>query len=825
MARNGAPNRRLGLLVGGVVLAATGCLGWALASLPAGVPLVYPAVFTLLIAVANAGVVYVRAVARSRLVVHTTSMAALTAVIVLPAPWAVVCAAAGVLAAEVARRKPLRKVAFNTGKDTLASAAGAAAAHATGLAPVALAHPLAATEWLPALGFAWLAYIVVDESLFVPVIALASGTPWRRAGVQAWGVRAAVQIACLLAAAAAVAFIAVDPRLLALMPVGMLVAYLVYTHRLRVREERRAWQQLSAATDALVAASINGQLTQVMHTASVHTAALFPGTVAEIQLDGRLVRADGDRIVYDGPQDQAPPIDGPTVEQALPAGDVEAPAVLRLRFTHESKLAEREPHLLRTLAGAVANAVRNTTAHATVVGLAERHRHEAVHDPLTELPNRRHLSEHVTGLLREAHPGYVVLMLLDLDHFKDINDAIGHGGGDRVLREAGNRLRTADPDALVARLGGDEFAAVFIAANSNVAVERGERLLRSLRQPLSLDGVPVGLDASAGLAIAAEPTVDHEELLRRADVAMYRAKGSERPLRLAVYSPGTDRSDVAQLILRAEVPRAAAIGAWKLAYRPVVDLSTGQVVAADAQTRWHHPDLDQLPPERCLGILQRAGQLHGFVRALLDQALADLSAWSADGFDLAITVALSPRAIAAPDLTAAVHTALAGHELDPGRLTVQLTHVTGVGHRSPVDAGLANLHAGGVRVALDATGTATLAALHDLPIDELRVGQRFVAASGTSASATAIISAITELARRFELPVCAEGIEQHQQRKAMWELGCSYGHGSLFARPLSADAMLATLRHGYEGARGRLVRPLHQPGRVVRLPRRRDHAG
>lgn len=822
-------DRVLHLLVGLVVVSGGLCLGWAGLNLPPSPSLVYPAVFATLVTVASSCMV--RSQIRSQHLITTTSAALLITVLMLPAPWAIISAATGLAVSMAVRRLAWHKAAFNTAKDTLGVTAAAVSFHLTGLPPITLADTVPDQWWgyLLSLGLAAAAYAIVDIVLATRVISLASRVSWRGMLAHNVWVEVPVRLANLGVAAATIALHEVDPRLLTVTPLAVVVVYLTNRHQLYLREERRAWQQLAASTDALSTAGID----EVLHTAISGAAALYPDLEIEVELaDGdrrRIVRGDQAGISYDGPADQAPATTGPTLDRPLeihPGADGEL-GVLRLRFRTEIRLSERERYMLTTFVAGLSTAVRNAQAYARVSRIAREHAHDATHDSLTGLPNRRQLHERAAARLTRPGSGTTALMLLDLDHFKEVNDTLGHAAGDRVLVEVARRLRAAaESDALVARLGGDEFAILFSdLPTPAMARHRAQRVLESLREPMDLDGVLVSLRTSAGLAIAGDHT-DPGELLRRADVAMYQSKDSER--QVAVYAQTSDSADLGRLALAGELPRAVEGREFTVGFQPIVDLASGQVVAAEALARWDHPDLGHLPPATFLGLIERSGLLTAFTETVLDRALAAAATWHAAGFELQVAVNVSPRSLADPSLPETVFRALQEHGVPPHRLTMELTETSAIGRLEVVARVVADLRAAGVRIALDDFGTrhSSLAAVSQVPVDQLKIDRKFVAALETSSEARAVVCSIIELGRRLDLVVVAEGVEQIQQRQTLWELGCVAAQGKLFGwPPKPGDELLAALRRGYDGVPGTLAERLHPDATVVRLPRQSRVSG
>lgn len=827
---NGTNERALRLSVGLVVATAAACIAWAAWHLAPPVSPLHPILVSGLVVVASC--CKVRFVPRAQYTITFSGAALLIAVALLPAPWAIVCAAAGTAIAKASTTRPPRralKAPFNAGKDTVAATVAAAAFFLAGGIPATVSSP--ATPWwtyVVALLAAAAAHTVVDKLVAAVVIGLASCTPWRRVLARDAELAVWIRVADLGLAGATVALYLVDPLLLAVTPLAVLVSYLANRHRLYLREERRAWQQLASSTDALSTVGLD----EVVHTAIRGAADLYPDVQIEVELaqcaNPRVVRGDQSGVSYDGPAALAPALPGPTIEVPLEAGpgaDGKL-GVLRLRFRVVARLTDREQFMLTTFAAGLSTAIRNAAAYAEVSRLAQRHAHDATHDALTDLPNRRHLHERAAEVLRH-HPrgGCTALVLLDLDHFKEVNDTLGHEAGDRVIVEVADRLRDAAGDAMVARLGGDEFAVLFTGLSSAaVASRRARQVLDSLRHPMELDGVLISLHTSAGLAIAGDST-DPGELLRRADVAMYQSKDSGR--QVAIYARTRDSADLGRLALAGELPRAVEGREFTVNFQPIVDLASGRAIGAEALTRWEHPDLGDLPPATFLGLVERSGLLAPFTEAVLDRALAAAASWHAAGFDLQVAVNVSPRSLADPSLPKTVRHALDTHRVDPRRLTLELTETSAIVHLDIVNRAVARLREAGVRIALDDFGTrhSSLSAAVQIPVDQLKIDRFFVAALD-SPGEVGVVCAIIELGRKLNLAIVAEGVEDASQRQQLWELGCGSGQGRLFGwPPQPSESLLSALKRGYGGVPGALAAQLHPGATVVRLPKQPTRSG
>jgi EAL domain-containing protein (putative c-di-GMP-specific phosphodiesterase class I) len=328
------------------------------------------------------------------------------------------------------------------------------------------------------------------------------------------------------------------------------------------------------------------------------------------------------------------------------------------------------------------------------------------------------------------------------------------------------------------------------------------------------------VEASAGLALAPFRG-GLDELLRRADVAMYQAKREGKSV--AMYARARDTADVGRLALSAELPRAIAEREFTVLFQPVVDLGTGGVISAEALARWHHPDRGDLNPIRFLDYVERSGLLSAFSQHVLAQALEAAATWRAEGFDLPVAVNVSPRSLLDPGFPELVRNGLDEARVPAETLIVELTESLTLSQLDVVDEALTTLREMGVRLALDdfGTGYSSLATLARVHVHELKIDRAFIAAMEGSAEAAVVRSTI-DLGRSLDLLVVAEGVESEDQRVRLWELGCPAGQGHLFARPLPLPRMLAMLRRGYEGRPAAVAASLHEAGSVIRLPARRS---
>jgi len=426
--------------------------------------------------------------------------------------------------------------------------------------------------------------------------------------------------------------------------------------------------------------------------------------------------------------------------------------------------------------------------------------HQAYHDALTGLPNRALLRERVDGAAAgprgEGSP-MLAVMFVDLDDFKHVNDRFGHEAGDRLLIAIGDRLRTCvRPGDVVARLGGDEFAILLDdLAEVDDAFSIAERIVESLTCPVDLGACAVVVGGTVGVALARPGEAGGEELLRRADVAMYRGKERGKG-RVGIHEPGMDELISSRLEHRAELSRALEKGQFVLHYQPIVELEGGRPVAVEALLRWNHPRDGLLLPDAFLAELEESDLLLPVGTWVLLTACAEIATLRVQtGVPVAVSVNVSSRQLIAGDVGGAVRAALAGSGLPPDALIVELTE-SGTSIDGEAVAGrLRALKRLGINLALDdfGTGCSSFSQLRGLSVDLLKVDRSFIGDLGADGQATRLAEALIAIGGRLGIPVVAEGVETPQQRAALARLGCPLVQGSSFSPALPLEELRALL--------------------------------
>ncbi|WP_430867933.1 sensor domain-containing protein [Demequina aurantiaca] len=422
--------------------------------------------------------------------------------------------------------------------------------------------------------------------------------------------------------------------------------------------------------------------------------------------------------------------------------------------------------------------------------LEERLGHQAFHDPLTGLPNRRFFRERVDHALVGAGVAgrSSVVLFIDLDNFKSVNDSFGHACGDEVIVAAARRIqRCARAGDLAARLGGDEFALLLENATLEQAEALADRILAAMHaEPVEFSVGTVVVGASVGITIAG-PGETTETMLRNADLAMYQAKVRGRGRHVA-YEQGMHRGAVVKFRLAAALQKAVAAGAITLVYQPIADLHSGAVVGLEALARWSDSELGEVPPTAFIPVAEQTGLIQELGRQVIRKACADAARWrEKTGSDAYVSVNVSPLQLDDTDFPNFVLGALRATRLEPASLVLEVTEGLLLQERS--HRTLRELRSQGVRVAIDdfGTGFSSLSRLRQLPVDMVKIDQAFVSAVESGLADLAFLQAIVRLAETLQLDTIAEGIETTTQLGVLQETSCAYGQGYLLARPGPID--------------------------------------
>ena len=422
--------------------------------------------------------------------------------------------------------------------------------------------------------------------------------------------------------------------------------------------------------------------------------------------------------------------------------------------------------------------------------------HRASHDPLTQLPNRTLFLESVREAVGAAtSPESLALLFIDLDGFKLVNDRFGHAAGDGVLQHVADSLgRVLRPDDIAARLSGDEFAVLVRAIkDSDEAEQIGLRVLSALADPCTVSGQLFSVRASVGVAVGGAGVEDAEDLIHRADLAMYSAKNHGKN-RVEVFRPDAVASLSGRRQLQADLQWAVLRKEFEVRYQPVVRLSDGKITAAEALVRWQHPVKGLLGPNAFIQIAEESDLIADVFDVVLRDACVNALQWQTEGSPVSVNVNLSAVQLHQAELVDHVTRVLSDTGLPSELLTLEITETVLVDDIDRACETLSTLKQLGVRVAIDdfGTGYSSLAYLSRLPIDVLKVDKVFVNSVDVD-NGTALTRTIVDLGMRLGLPTVAEGVERPEQRDVLRQLGCSHAQGYLFSRPVSGERMLALI--------------------------------
>lgn len=430
--------------------------------------------------------------------------------------------------------------------------------------------------------------------------------------------------------------------------------------------------------------------------------------------------------------------------------------------------------------------------------MASDEHYRAMHDDLTELPNRVLFSEQVEHAIQanRDREKQLAVFIMDLDRFKEVNDTLGHFYGDRLLKQVAPRLRDAlRSKELVARLGGDEFGVLLPNIDDpQAAINTAQRILQALEESFWVEGYHLDISISIGIAFFPEHGQTGDQLLQKADVAMYLAK--HRNVGFMIYDPSQDLHTVNRLALMGDLRQAIDKQTLELYYQPQVDIATGRVASVEALLRWHHPQRGLIACNEFITLAEQTGMIKPLTHWVLNAVLRQSAHWRSAGIELTIALNLSVKNFHEPHLTQNIQKGLQQWDVDASRLRLEIVESAMMQDPLHVRSVIERLNALGILFSIDdfGTGYSSLSHLKQLPVDEIKIDQSFVTGMANDEDSAVIVRAIIDLAHNLGCDVVAEGVESQDILDLLVILGCDRVQGHYISQPLPPDQLIAWLR-------------------------------
>jgi diguanylate cyclase (GGDEF)-like protein len=715
---------------------------------------------------------------------------------------AMAVAASGALLFKAFRARRGTAIAYNLGQLALSASAAALVFQTIGTSlPEPVAYPLTV-----------LAYLVCNAALVVNFAAIRSGTSRWSVLNGLWATLINCFVFGLVGMLIGKLYVYAGPWSLLAVLAPIIVARTVFVsivgfrqaynrlevlygftrHLERIREEPDAAVQMLAELRTLVAVGTaeivvlidaGWRRTSLSGSEAIPSITQGPGQPPEIA-----GVAEGPRLVLD--QVMADPLTVDLIRRGLSPAMVaplrsEAQLIGAIVVSHpedDRALGNDDLKLLETLANHAAASLENSR-------LLDQLRFDSDHDGLTGLPNRKRFTELMTAL-----PLPSAILLVDLDHFKDINDTLGHAHGDLLLQAVAGRISAElGRRGIVARLGGDEFGVLLPSTRASDATRDAVALLGALEQPFDVEDLHLEITASIGVAVAASPSDDTDRLLLQADVAMYSAKAAHSGWEL--YSSERDHNSRRRLGLASELRVALDAGDLLVHYQPKASLRDSRVVGVEALVRWDHPQWGLLPPDDFIPVAEQAGLIRPLTMRVLAVAARQHRRLREMGFELDMAVNLSVRSVLDVNLPDQVAEVLAEFGMPAGSLTLEITETSVMADPARTIGVLGRLAGLGVSISIDdfGTGYSSLSYLKRLPAKEVKIDRSFVAGMLSTPSDLAIVRSTVDLARNLGLQTVAEGVEDPRTWSALTEIGCHQAQGFYLSPPLPAAELQAWL--------------------------------